>query len=525
MESTDLQEGLGIIRDMSSQLGKVGIKVGIHVAPFLKMDSEIGREAIAGGYALMKKDGSPYEAILVRGSINPTAPAAPKKIEETLEAVERDDAWRDRFYAANRFASVAPDFTNPAAVKWWKDKVGQYMKAGCFGVGMSDFGEDNPADAYYYNKKTGREMHNLYTLLYHKATYEAVVEYTGHRGLINARSGTAGMQRYPICWSGDPQCRWEEMAATLRGGLCLGLCGVPFWSNDIAGYLPPDDLAAGIPGPTPELYIRWMQMSMLQSHTRFNGSPLRVPWNFGDAAVASYRKYSTLRYRLLPYIYSHAYNATKTGLPMIRAMVLEFQDDPCTYNLQDQYVFGDALLVAPIYKPISKRTVYLPEGKWYDYETGEEHAGPKTLHVEPPLEVMPLYVRGNSIVPMGPFMNYVGEKPFDPITLDIWLRSQAEFTLFDDDERARTQEIVKCQASRKGNQITLNVGASAKTFVAKFNKTGRPKNVRVDGKEIPHLGSQQALDSAESGWYFDPSSVVYAKFVSAGSAKELVLHL
>jgi len=525
MESTDLQEGLGIIRDMSSQLGQVGIKVGIHVAPFLKMDSEIGREAIAGGYALMKKDGSPYEAILVRGSTNPTAPAAPKKIEETLEAVERDDAWRERFYAANRFASVAPDFTNPAAVKWWKDKVGQYMKAGCFGVGMSDFGEDNPADAYYYNKKTGREMHNLYTLLYHTATYEAVVEHTGHRGLINARSGTAGMQRYPICWSGDPQCRWEEMAATLRGGLCLGLCGVPFWSNDIAGYLPPDDLAAGIPGPTPELYIRWMQMSMLQSHTRFNGSPLRVPWNFGDAAVASYRKYSTLRYRLLPYIYSHAYNATKTGLPMTRAMVLEFQDDPCTYNLQDQYIFGDAFLVAPIYKPVSKRTVYLPEGTWYDYDTGEEHAGPKTLHVEPPLETMPLYVRGNSIVPMGPFMNYVGEKPFDPITLDIWLGSQAEFTLFDDDERARTQEIVKCQASRKGNQVTLNVGASPKTFVAKFNKTGRPKNVRVDGKEIPHLGSQQALESAESGWYFDSSSVVYAKFVSAGSAKELVLHL
>ena len=181
--------------------------------------------------------------------------------------------------------------------------------------------------------------------------------------------------------------------------------------------------------------------------------------------------------------------------------------------------------MAPIYKPVSKRTVYLPEGTWYDYETGEEHAGPKTLHVEPPLETMPLYVRGNSIVPMGPFMNYVGEKPFDPITLDIWLGSQAEFTLFDDDERARTQEIVKCQASRKGNQITLNMGASAKTFVAKFNKTGRPKNVRLDGKEIAHLGSQQALESAESGWYFDPSSVVYAKFVSGGSAKELVLHL
>jgi alpha-D-xyloside xylohydrolase len=524
MESTDQQEGLAIIRRLAPQLGKLGMKMGIHVAPFLKLDSEAGRQAIAGGYALMQKDGSPYEAILVRGSLSPTAPSH-IKVEETLEAVERDDAWRTRFYAANRFASVAPDFTNPAAVKWWKDRVADYMKAGCFGVGMSDFGEDNPADAYYHNGRTGLEMHNLYTLLYHKATYEAVQENTDHRPLINARSGTAGMQRYPICWSGDPECEWEEMASTLRGGLSLGLCGVPFWSNDTGGYLPIDELSAAHPGPSPELYIRWTQMSMFQSHARYNGSPLRVPWKYGDVAVENYRKYAGLRYRLLPYIYSHAYNATKTGVPLMRAMVLEFQDDPSTHNIQDQYIFGDAFLVAPVYKPVSKRTVYLPAGTWYEYETGKEYTGPVTLRVEPPLNVLPLYVRDNSIIPMGPDMLYVGDKPLNPITLDIWLASEAEFTLYDDDERAHTEEIVKCSASRTGSQVTLNVGASGKTYIARFNKTGRPRRVILNGKDMPHLASQQALENAELGWYFDPSSVVYAKFGPSGNARELLFHL
>jgi alpha-glucosidase (family GH31 glycosyl hydrolase) len=227
----------------------------------------------------------------------------------------------------------------------------------------------------------------------------------------------------------------------------------------------------------------------------------------------------------LPYIYSHAYNATKTGLPLIRAMVLEFQDDPCTYNLQDQYIFGDAFLVAPIYKPVSKRTVYLPAGTWYEYETGKEYTGPHTLHVEPPLDMLPLYVRANSIIPMGPDMLYVGEKPSNPMTLDIWLLSEAEFVLYDDDERARTEEIVKCQASKKAGQITLNIGASDKTSIAKFNKTSRPKQANLNGRQIQPLASREALEKAEGGWYFDPSSVVYVRFSPAGNASELILHL
>ena len=375
-------------------------------------------------------------------------------------------------------------------------------------------------DAYYYNKRNGLEMHNLYTLLYQKANYEAVAESSGHRGLVNCRSGTAGMQRFPICWAGDPNCEWVDMANTMRAALSIGLSGVAFWSCDNSGYRE-------IGGPiTAELYIRWSQWSLFQSHVRLHimvrEALHRVPFSFGDRAVANFRKYAKLRYRLLPYIYSHAYNASKTGLPMMRAMVLEFPDDPGTYYLRDQYMFGDALLVAPVQSPVNRRSVYLPEGTWYDYQTGEKYTGPTTLHIEPPLEVLPLYVRGNSIVPMGPDMAYVGEKPFDPITLDIRLLSEATFTLYDDDERAKTQEIVTCKASRKGGQVMLEMSPSGKTYIAKFNGASRPGKVTLNGKDLRRLGSQAELGKAQLGWYFDPSLTLYAKFNAQGGKNTLV---
>jgi alpha-D-xyloside xylohydrolase len=510
-EDSQQKEKLAIIRQMSSDLGKLGIKIGIHTSPFLRVDSDAGKEAKSKGYVLMQKDGSPYEAVILGGG------PVKNKIEESLEAIERDDAWRERFYATNRGPSLIPDFTNPAAVKWWKDSVAAYMKAGCLGVAMSDFGEDTPAGAYYSNGRTGLEMHNLYTLLYQKATFEAVAENSEYRGLVNARSGTAGMQRYPVCWSADPNCDWEEMATTLRAGLSIGLSGVPFWNSDVGGF----NAVGG--GLTPELYIRWMQMNMFQSHVRLNGPPLRVPWVFGDRVVENYRKYGKLRYRLLPYIYSHAYSTTKTGLPMIRAMVLEFQDDPSTHHIQDQYMFGDAFLVAPVCNPFNKRSVYLPEGTWYEFETGREYTGPQTLHIAPSLDALPLFVRDNSIVAMGPDIVYIDDKPFDPITLDIRLSSEAQCTLYDDNERAHTQEIVNCRASKQGARLVLNVGPSAKRFIARFNKTARLNHVTLNGRAMPQLASPQALETAELGWYFEPALVVHAKFGPSASGSELVL--
>jgi alpha-glucosidase (family GH31 glycosyl hydrolase) len=501
-------------RDVSRELGKIGIKTGLYTAPMLPMGTEMEQEARTQKLALRQKDGSPYGALLT----NKTTVDFTQRVDRSLAAVERSDDWRDHVFRETRDPVLLPDFTNPAALKWWKNKIAERMKAGCFGITMSDFAEEVPPDAYYYNKRSGLEMHNLYALLYQKANYEAVAESSGHRGIVNARSGTTGLQRYPICWSGDPNCDWEDMANTMRAGLSIGLSGVPFWSCDNAGF---DDEHGHL---TPELWIRWSQWSMFLSHVRLHGmGPVRAPWSFGDIAVENFRKYAKLRYRLLPYLYSHAYSATKTGLPIIRAMVLEFQDDPCTYHLEDQYMFGDAFLVAPVYTLVNKRTVYLPEGTWYDYQTGKEYTGPNTLHIDPPLEVLPLYVRGNSIIPMGPDMAYVGEKPFDPITLDIRLTSEAEFTLFDDDERGRTEEIVRCRASKRPDQIALELSRSTKTYIAKFNGTGSPARVSLNGVDLPRLGSQAALETAETGWYFDPSLVVYAKFRALGAANTLVL--
>ncbi|RLI24523.1 hypothetical protein DRO58_07290 [Candidatus Bathyarchaeota archaeon] len=500
-------------REICEKLGKLAVKVGLYVAPLLNLGTDMEREAREHGYALKREDGTPYEIPLgmkITGEIGET--------EYSLAMVERDEAWRWRHNRAFYASCLMPDFTNPEAVKWWKGKIAEYMKAGCFGVAMSDFGEDVPADACYHNGRPGREMHNLYTLLYQKVTYEAVAESTGHRGLVNARSGYAGMQRYPICWSGDPNCKWEDLLASIRAGLSIGLSGVPFWSCDTGGY------QSEVGDLTADLWIRWSQWSMFTSHVRLHGDshlssdrPVRVPWTFGDKAVEIFRRYAKLRYRLLPYIYSQAYVATKTGLPLMRAMVLEFQEDPNTHNIEDQYMFGEAFLVAPVYSPDNERTVYLPEGVWFDYWTSREYKGPTILHLNPPLEVLPLYVKGDSIIPMGPDMSYVGEKPFNPITLDIWLCSEAEAILYDDDETTR------CRMKRREDEITLELEASKKTYIAKFNKTKCPLEVTLNGVDIPRLDSLEDLGQTSSGWYFDPSFTVYVKFDASGKEIKLTL--
>jgi alpha-D-xyloside xylohydrolase len=297
-------------------------------------------------------------------------------------------------------------------------------------------------------------------------------------------------------------------------GLSIGRSGVPFWSCDNGGF-------SSITGTlTPELWIRWSQWSMFTSHVRLHGTPPpRVPWTFGDRAVENFREYAKLRYRLLPYIYSHAYDATRIGLPMMRAMVLEFQDDPHTHDIDDQYMFGDAFLVAPVYTPVNRRAVYLPKGTWFDYWTGAEHQGPATLHVEPPLETLPLYVRGDSIIAMGPDMAYVGEKPFDPITLDIWLCRDAEAIIYDDDE------TVSCRARKTASEVVLDVSASKKSFIAKLNKSGCPSRVSLNGVALPRLASLAELERAGQGWFFDPSFVVYAKFSGLGSGSAVTFQV
>ena len=242
-------------RAVSEKLGELGIKSAMYIAPLLNIGTEMESEARANGYALRDPNGEPYEIPLgYRTDVGERGEA-----EYSLAVLSRDDAWRDRHNRLFYTPCLMPDFTNPATVRWWKDKIIAHLQAGAFGIGMSDFGEDVPIDAVFHNGCSGLEMHNLYTLLYQKATFEAVEEGSSHRGLVNARSGTAGMQRYPICWSGDPNCTWEDMSTDLRAGLCIGLSGVPFWSCDNGGFSAPSVISprnsgyAGLSGPCSSL--------------------------------------------------------------------------------------------------------------------------------------------------------------------------------------------------------------------------------------------------------------------------------
>ena len=316
-------------------------------------------EAVQNGYLAKDKDGNPYQM--------------PKECK---------GSWTN---------DVVIDFSNPDARKWYGDKIYGLIKMGAAAI-KTDFGEGIPEEAFYHSID-GRHFHNLYSLVYNHTVFNASKKASGEN-LVWARSGTAGSQRYPIHWGGDSQCSFEALAATLRGALSMGISGIPFFSHDIGGFLGmPDD----------ELYVRWAQMGMFSSHARCHGAgdtTHREPWAFSKEACEIFRYYDKLRYSLIPYIYEQAEKCTKTGLPMMRALYLEYPDDRNVYNIDNEYMFGDNILVAPVLKPLSKstvRNVYLPKGVWRDFFTNEitESTG---IWIEKPvdLKTMPIYFKHGS---------------------------------------------------------------------------------------------------------------------------------
>ncbi len=252
------------------------------------------------------------------------------------------------------------DFTNPKTIEWYQQKIAALLKLGV-GVIKVDFGEAAPASGIYHNGRTGFYEHNMYPLRYNKAVADITKKETGNT-LIWARSTWAGSQRFPLHWGGDAATTNTAMAASLRGGLSLGLSGFSFWSHDVGGFTT----------ATPEnLYRRWTPFGMLTSHVRSHGEAPTEPWEFSDAFLKDFRNADNMRYQLMPYIYAQAKKASQEGLPMLRALFVEFPNDPGAWLVDDQYLFGSDMLVAPLFEDIDERAVYLPEGKWIDYQTGK----------------------------------------------------------------------------------------------------------------------------------------------------------
>ena len=285
------------------------------------------------------------------------------------------------------------DFTNPAAVAWFKSKLKRLLDMGvdCF---KTDFGERIPTDVVYFDGSDPVKMHNYYTYLYNKAVFEVLKENRGEgEAMLFARSATAGGQKFPVHWGGDCSATYDSMAESLRGGLSLCLSGFGFWSHDISGF----ERTA-----SPDIYKRWAAFGLLSTHSRLHGNEsYRVPWLFDEESVDVLRFFTKLKCRLMPYLFGSACEAAGEGLPVMRAMVLEFPDDPACDTLDRQYMLGDSLLVAPIFNPEGRAAYYLPEGCWTNFITGERAEGGRWRNELHGYMSIPLMARPNSIIAVG----------------------------------------------------------------------------------------------------------------------------
>jgi alpha-D-xyloside xylohydrolase len=347
------------IADLKSQ----GFRVSLWQMPYIAAAAEQHDEAVANRYIgplqeTMKQGGSNFSALDYAGTI---------------------------------------DFTYPTAVEWYQGLLKRLFEMGVACI-KTDFGEEIHMNARYHGMDSHR-LRNLYALLYQKAAFEITREMTGE-GIIWARAGWAGCQRYPVHWGGDAACSWDGMAGSLKGGLHLGLSGFGFWSHDVPGFHGvPNFMNSVVPD---DLYVRWTQFGVFTSHLRYHGTSKREPYHYPNVA-AIVRRWLKLRYALIPYIVEQSRKVTQSGYPMLRAMIFHHADDPLCWHIHDQYYFGDDFLVAPIMSSSNRRDVYLPRGQWVNLFDGSVETGGKWLKdYAVPLDEMPVWVRLGAKVPVYP---------------------------------------------------------------------------------------------------------------------------
>ncbi|MGF1478712.1 MAG: glycoside hydrolase family 31 protein [Cyanophyceae cyanobacterium] len=346
-------------------------------------------------------------------------------------------AWADR--------SLFPDFLRPEVRQWWGELQHHLTDVGVAGIwndmnepSIADrpFGDDGNKIAFPLDAPQGptdertnhAETHNLYGQMMARACREGLQRLRPQsRSFVLTRSGTAGIQRWSAVWTGDNQSLWEYLEMSLPQLCNLGLSGVSFTGADIGGF-------AG--NATAELFARWIQIGMLYPMMRGHsmaGTEQHEPWIFGERVENICREYLELRYRLLPYLYTLFWQSATTGAPIIRPLLYHYPNDPQTYTLSDQVMLGSCLMAAPIYRPGSEhRAVYLPQGTWYDWWSGQSYQGPTHILAHAPLERMPLYAPAGSIIPLGPVMQHTSERSLDELILKVYPGTGIA-TLYEDD--------------------------------------------------------------------------------------------
>lgn len=402
---------------MLKRLKERGLGICVWINPYIAQRSSLFDEGVKNGYFIKNTDGSVFQC----------------------------DMWQP--------GMAIVDFTNPEACEWYASKIRALCDMGVTAI-KTDFGERIPTKVKYFSGEDPVKMHNYYTYLYNKLVFNVLKDYYGeNQACLFARSATAGGQQFPVHWGGDCSAEYSSMAETLRGGLSLCASGFGYFSHDIGGF----ETTA-----SPDVYKRWCAFGLMSTHSRLHGSTsYRVPWAYEDDtpenpenACAVLRFFTKLKGRLMPYLFSQAVKTSSTGVPMMRAMVIDFAEDPACLFLDRQYMLGDNLLCAPVLSEDGVVQYYLPEGKWTDIITGETIEGGRYVKKKCSYLEMPVLAKPGSIIVYGDFNNsfeydYINNANAVIYNLEDGKSSETE--VYDID----ANRVMSMKAERNGNEICV----------------------------------------------------------------------
>ena len=321
-----------------------------------------------------------------------------RKNNYICKLTKQQDSEGSNFSALDYAGTI--DFTSEKATEWYKGLLKRLLDMGVKCI-KTDFGENIHMDAEYENMSP-ELLNNLYALLYQKAAYEITKDVTGD-GIVWARAAWAGCQRYPLHWGGDSCSSWDGLAGSLRGGLHFGLSGFAFWSHDVPGFHTLPNFMNSV--VQDDVYMRWTQFGVFSSHIRYHGTNKREPWHYPNIAPMV-KRWWKLRYKLIPYILRESEKATHSGSTIVQALIFHHPEDNNCWHIDDEYYFGDDFLVAPVMSSDNCRDIYLPEGEWVEFFTGDRFSvsdgGRWLKDIETPLDRMPVFVRKGAVIPVYP---------------------------------------------------------------------------------------------------------------------------
>lgn len=420
------------------------------------------------------------------------------------------DQARDQgyVYPEENQAGEFVNFFDQEAVDWWWDHG--VMKVATQGAMFlktdegSAFGRKaNESDKVGPQGEEVKKLHNIFPIAYAKAPYEKFQKYNQMRGMNHTREGYAGIQRYPFIFAGDWPSEWQYFEPVIKAGLNIGMSGVGYWSHCMGGFEHDAD---------PELYIRWTQFGLLSPVAHLFGMDhpgYKEPWNYGEEALRIFKSYDSLRYSLIPYLYTSGWEMYQTGVPLMRALVLEYPQDVNTYTISDQYMLGDAMLVCPVTtKGAESRSLYLPKGTWFNHWDGKVYEGGQDVHVVTPIDQMPIFYKAGSIVPSQYPVQYVDDQPLDKLALDVYPGGSAAYELYEDDGKTLdyqsgdyTLTSITYTPSPKGNKLVIE------EKVAKYELPERTYVIRLRTSEKPEkilYTSGKNQTKPLQNWQFNP---------------------